>query len=489
MTPYTITFIAALVVLCYFLLYGLMNFSNSQTYFNCGKELKRGEFGNSFAAASTSLATVLFFFVTLGLTNGLYILISPISYFFGIYFFNKVMLPKLVKHRFSNDSEGVASIGTTLGAYMYERYNSKWVKNIITSITLLGILAILLIELYVGVDIFNIFIKNEYKEWALVLISIVTFTYTGLGGLYAVVKTDKVQFRYMLVVAFLLVVWLLFDYDTSVGLKNFFPDLPSLSEGLFLPWPLFLNMIFVNFLLIPSLLRNWQLTAAAKNAKEVKYGLYQGLLWTAVISALFVIFGILYFDVFKDTELSLNGILVKMANASSMIVSYILFPLFFTACLMALLSTVDSSLMPVVQSLSYDFSVLKNHGFYKYFIIIFVLLLLTIGLYFIVFEILKFDLIGWLFTIFSLVTISSPAIILGCVGREDIIRTRPLHIVTIVSTLVGLVIALFISYLGNKYQEIWLIQLNTPIAVVFVSISLCVAYFIVKAKKDRQNEF
>ena len=84
MTPYGITFLGALGVLVYFLVYGIIYKSNVNTYFNCGKQLDRKEFGNSFAAASTSLATVLFFFVTLGLENGLYILISPLSYLIGV---------------------------------------------------------------------------------------------------------------------------------------------------------------------------------------------------------------------------------------------------------------------------------------------------------------------------------------------------------------------------------------------------------------------
>ena len=92
---YTICFLTAFGVLLFFLVYGLMHVSSTDAYFNCNRQLGWLEFGNSFAAASTSLATVLFFFVTFGLTNGLYILFSPLSFLIGTEFFNRMMLPRL----------------------------------------------------------------------------------------------------------------------------------------------------------------------------------------------------------------------------------------------------------------------------------------------------------------------------------------------------------------------------------------------------------
>lgn len=475
MTPFQITFLGALGVLLYFLVYGILYKSDVESYFNCNRQLNRMEFGSSFAAASTSLATVLFFFVTLGLENGLYILISPLSYLVGILIFNKYILPKLQIYRYAEGNEtGQISVGSTLGLFMEQRFGSKWVKIMISLITMLGIISILLIELYVGVDIFNIFIKPEYREIALVLIAVVVFAYTGLGGLNTVVKTDRIQFGFMLLVAFGIVIWLCI-LKPSVTFADFFPAPIPLSEGLLLKWPLFLNMVIVNILLIPSLLRNWQLIAATRDYSEVGKGLMSGFVLTAVISALFVVLGILFFNVFPQTELSLNGILSSMAASNDKVVSMILLPLLFMACLMALLSTVDSSLLPVVQSISCDFG--KAHiGRKRYLMITGLLLILTIGIYWIVFKLLKFELIEWLYTIFSLVTISSPAIILGCVGKETVLQKKYVRIGTIIATIVGLVLALLISYIGNVMGNIWFIQLNTPIAALIDSLILFIVY-------------
>ena len=475
MTPFQIAFLCALGVLLYFLVYGILYKSDVESYFNCKRQLNKVEFGNSFAAASTSLATVLFFFVTLGLENGMYILISPLSYLVGILLFNKHILPKLQRYRYAEDNKtGQISVGSTLGLFMEQRFGSKWIKIMISLITMLGIISILLIELYVGVDIFNIFIKPEYREVALVLISVIVFAYTGLGGLNAVVKTDRIQFGFMLVVAFGIVVWLC-TLNPTVSFVDFFPDPIPLSEGLLLKWPLFLNMVIVNILLIPSLLRNWQLIAATRDYSEAGKGLMSGFVLTAIISALYVVLGILFFNIFPQTDLSLNGILSSMAASNDKVVSMIFFPLLFMACLMALLSTVDSSLLPVVQSISCDFG--KAHiGRRRYLIITGLLLILTIGIYWIVFKLLKFELIEWLYTIFSLVTISSPAIILGCVGKEKVIQKKNVRIGTIIATIVGLILALSISYIGNVMGNIWFIQLNTPIAALIDSLILFIIY-------------
>ena len=475
MTPFQITFLAALGVLLFFLVYGILYKSDVDSYFNCNQSLNKREFGSSFAAASTSLATVLFFFVTLGLENGLYILISPLSYLLGIVLFNKFILPKLEYYKYA---EGVinnqTTVGSTLGLFMGQRYKSKWVKITISLITMLGIISILLIELYVGVDIFNIFIKPEYREVALVLIAVVVFAYTGLGGLNTVVRTDKIQFTFMLIVALGIVTWLCF-MKPSVTALDFFPKPMPLSKGLLLRWPLFLNIVIVNILLIPSLLRNWQLIAATRNYSEVGKGLMNGFILTAIISALFVILGILFFNVFPQTELSLNGILSSMAASNDKVISMVLLPLLFMACLMALLSTVDSSLLPVVQSISFDFG-RPQLDRKKYLIITGGLLFFTIGIYWVVFKLLKFELIEWLYTIFSLVTISSPAIILGCIGKDTVIQKKNVGIWTIVATVVGLILALMISYIGNAIGSIWLIQLNTPIAAVVDSLILIIVY-------------
>jgi len=484
---YTICFLTTFAVLLLFLVYGLMHVSSTDSYFNCNRQLGWFEFGNSFAAASTSLATVLFFFVTLGLTNGLYILFSPLSFLLGTWLFGRFMLPRLKEQHYSVSNDGSRTLGSTLGEYIKTRYRSQLVKYTVMIITLLGILAIMLIELFVGVQIFDIFLKPEYGEYALYFIAAVTFIYTGLGGLNAVVQTDKWQFRFMMLTAFLLIIFMYYTYGNPIASDRYFPPVWGAHGVLSQNWALYANMVFVNILLIPSLLRNWQLIAATKSEKEIKRGFQNGVILTAAISLLFVIFGLLFFTVFSDAPKSMNGILTVMAESSNPIMSNLLFPMLFAACLMALLSTVDSSLLPVVQCLANDIfpkpKVQQKMLFATYMI---ATLMLTIFLYKVVFKWLKFDIISWLFTIFSLVTISSPAILLACFGKDSILRTRTMQLSTVVFTILGLFIALAISIYGNQLSgepSIAIIQLNTPIAILVSSSLLGVAYSILKYRQ------
>jgi SSS family solute:Na+ symporter len=482
---YTICLLATIAVLVYFLTYGLMNVSRGQSYFNCDKQLNRKEFSSSFAASTTSLATVLYYFVILGLENGLWIIIfSPASFIIGTLLFSKLMLPRLVKQKYGYIEEGEKTIGNTLGDYIYQRYDSQLVKKVILVITLLGIISVMLIELYVGVQIFNVFMDSNYEIIALIFISIVTFIYTGLGGLNAVVKTDKIQFAFMMLTALILVLFLLFHYtDTLCNLSFdvYFPRFTG-KDGIFHSnWALYLNTVCVNILLIPSLLRNWQLFAATKD-DEISNGMWIGVFFTVLISLLFVLFGIYFYTIFAvPKDPSLNHILSTMANSGNAILSNFLFPMLFVACLMALLSTVDSSLLPIVQSLVMDTRLIKyKDEKYTNIKCIAVILFVTLFLYLIVFKLLNFDILNWLFTIFSLVTISSPAIIFACFGNKEVLKNKKMQNTVVWSTILGLIIAGGISLWGNKLGMLWLIQLNTPFAVAISSFIIFVVYIYTK---------
>ena len=479
---YTICFFATIVTLISFLTYGIMNVSRGQSYYNCDKQLNRKEFRNSFAAATTSLATVLYYFVILGLENGLWIIIfSPASFLIGTYLFSKFMLPRLVQHNYGRFNDGDITAGNTLGAYIYQRYNSNIVKKVVIAITLLGIISVMLIELFVGVKIFNIFMKDNFEWIALIAISVVTFVYTGLGGLNAVVKTDKIQFSFMTITALILVVYLFFTYTDSLDVLtvDYWPPLFG-DEGLI--WSqgvLYFNTVCVNILLIPSFLRNWQLIAATKDDNEIRKGMWWGVGLTVFISLLFVLFGMYFYTIFPlpTDEPSLNHILTTMANSGDKILSIVLFPMLFVACLMALLSTVDSSLLPIVQSLVMD-TRLKKFKDQRYINIkcIAAILGLTFVLYFIVFKFLGFNIISWLFTIFSFVTLSSPAIIIGCFGKEEVLKKPRMQKTVVISTVIGLFIAGGLSLIGNMIDKLWLIQLNTPIAVFVAFIINIIIY-------------
>lgn len=492
MDPLSINLIFALLIILFFFIQGASSFReihNSETYFLANRTLKSNAYARSFAAASTSLATVLFFFVTLGVQFGIYILFAPITYIFGSYLYCKVVLPPLEDQGFfKGNSTNNQLLGTTLGNYIGERYNSSAIKYSIIFITLLGMLSILLIELYVGVTVFSIYFKPQYVNYALIFISVIVFLYTSFGGIIAVIKTDRSQFNLILISTLILLFWLIYhsiNSNNTPNINDFFIDILPLKAGFLLPYPLLFNILIVNILLIPSLLRTWQMAAASPNVNSVKKGIMNGVWFTTILTTSFVFIGIFFFkSVFSGADISLNGILTTLSKSQISFVSYIVFPLFFGSCLAALISTADSALIPITQSLYQDFSKNKDWNYKKVFILNFALLAVALILYLIVFKLLDFNLINWLFTIFSLLIIGSPCIIFAVLAPKKLLIKRSIKIAVLISIWGGLLIAILLSIIGNKLNIVGIVQLNSPLAVLFGTFAIIIVWLFSKNKRN-----
>lgn len=500
MTPLELNLLIATGVIIFFLVQGLLSFKKWESedqYFLRDRNLNTNEYSYSFAAASTSLATVLFFFTILGLDFGLYIFYAPLTYFIGVFFFNRFLLPKIQEQGFFNDisvsSSNVSAIGTTLGNYLMHRLNSRLIKNTVLILTLLGMFSILLIELYVGVTIFSVYIKPEYSYYALIVLTLVVFIYTGLGGFEAVVKTDKYQYKLILYATLIFLSWLIieiFEKSHSLKLDDFFVPLLPLDKGILLPYPLLANIVIVNVLLIPAMLRTWQLLAASKNLETVRKGNWIGALKTFILTAAFVFVGIVFFKYIFPIEsdegkASLIMMFNKLQSFPDYIGPYFVFPVFFGACLAALISTADSALLPITQSLVQDFR--KNTtetkiSFWKIIGLSLVLITITLLLYFIVFKVLNYDLINWLFTIFSLLIINSPLIIFTIVADEKLLKKRRTHIFLFIILVLGFLIAIGLSYYGNKIGDPNLVMLNSPISCGIIGLLYFIYYKLNQTK-------
>jgi Na+/proline symporter len=502
MDPLIINALVAIAVCLFFLVQGALYYreiKDEESFFLYNRRLPSGEYARSFAAASTSLATVLFFFVTHGVKHGIYILFAPLTYVLGCYLYSKLLLPRLEDQGFFSERKTSLSrkitLGTTLGNYIEQRYKSRAVKFSVIIVTLLGMASILLIELYVGVNIFSIYLKTQFVDLALLGVTFVVFSYTALGGFISVVKTDVFQLRLMFLSTFVFLVWLVW---TSVH-NHTFPTVETFlvhplvfKGGILLPYTLLFNILIVNLFLVPALLRTWQMAAASPNSEEVRRGIMKGVVLTVLLTAMFILLGILFFrSVFPKAEHSLTGMLKALYTSQNSLARFIIFPLFFAGCLAALLSTADSALAPILQSLFQDF---RNQDFrnqesswehrYRYVLLLTALLfIITIGLYFIVFRILGFTLITWLFTIFSFLIISAPSIIFAVIAPDNMIGERSARITAFISIWGGLMIAIAFSIIGNKLEKIELVQLNSPLSALFGSLCFLIFWLIYKAKQ------
>lgn len=505
MNPIELNLFITLGTLIFFLVQGLFYFRRDQTetsYFLVDRNLSSKEYSYSFAAASTSLSTVLFFFTILGLEFGLYIFWAPLTYFAGVKLFNVWLLPKIDAQQYfgkeATQSQDIRAVGSTLGNYLLYRLNSRLLKYTVIILTLIGMLSILLIELYVGTTIFSIYIREEAINIGLVALTLVVFAYTTLGGFQAVIKTDKVQYFLILIATLVFIGWLiieLFEKKKSLALHDFFPPTIEASQGILLPYPLLLNIFVVNILLIPALLRTWQMLAASPNMLSVKKGNVMGARMTFLLTVAFVLIGILFFKyVFplrkEDGPPSLIMIFTKLVSFPDTLGPYIVFPVFFAACIAALLSTADSALMPLMQSFAQDFSKGQSDGklsFKKIGGIACALLLLTLGLYFVVFKVLKYDLISWLYTIFGFLTICSPLIIFAIVCPDKILNRKYTSFYLFIVLAIGAIGAVALSIYGNNTKNLDLVMLSTPIGCGFISILYYIYYRLYKVPNVKRN--
>ena len=452
MDALTINALVAIGICLFFLLQGALYYKeikDEESFFLYNRKLPDGKYAASFAAASTSLATVLFFFVTFGVEHGIYILFAPITYVLGCYLYGKLLLPPLEKQGFFSSTGGGITLGNTLAKYVEERYKSKAVKFSITIITILGLTSILLVELYVGVNIFSIYLKPQFVDLALFGVAFVVFTYTGLGGFIAVVRTDVFQIRLMFLSTAILLAWLVW---TSLQ-NHIFPSFEIFivhpivfKGGILLPYTLLFNILVVNLFLVPALLRTWQMAAASPSSKEVKKGIIKGVWLTALLTTMFILLGILFFrSVFPNAELSLIGMLNTLQTSQNPFARYILFPLFFAGCLAALLSTADSALAPVLQSFFQDIRKSNARYLWKHrhvLLLTAILFIITISLYFVVFRLLGFNLITWLFTIFSFLIICTPSIVFAIISPDNVVNRRASKITALISIWGGFILSL-----------------------------------------------
>ncbi|MFQ5787526.1 MAG: hypothetical protein ACE5H1_06045 [Thermodesulfobacteriota bacterium] len=206
------------------------------------------------------------------------ILIAPLTYFAGAYIFSR-LVERIAK-------TGFLVHGNTMAEFVGKIYDSRIVSVLVAIVGLFGIVAILLIELFVGTEILGSFFKDGDKSFLLPFICVVVFFYVMGGGFSAVVKTDKVQLAFMYVFVFILLGWLFSKAERIVDI-SYFPH-PLIDENRFLlPLALLINIFFVNLLLLPAQVRSWQMAAASKSAKDLKKGVIRGaystlFLWSAI---------------------------------------------------------------------------------------------------------------------------------------------------------------------------------------------------------------
>ena len=167
------------------------------------KDLKSNSFSATLIASGTSLATVVFFFLTTGKMYGLWLIIAPISYSFGL------LLLKRIFEKISNEIP-YDQLGT-ISQFLEYRTGSKLLGLLADLCSVLGFIAILLIEVIIGVQIFNYFVEVENIQlFAFISIMVIISVYVLHGGYRAVIESDQWQYRLMVAGIYILFFYVLY---------------------------------------------------------------------------------------------------------------------------------------------------------------------------------------------------------------------------------------------------------------------------------------
>ncbi len=305
------------------------------------RSLSGNQFGNTFAASSMSLATVLVFFISTQKEYGLFLLTCPVAFVLGQYIF--FFTVKKCKVDFGQCR--------TISDLIFSVFPSKKVARIITCITVVSYIGLAFIELYVGTVILTFFLPKSalWQTLSFFALGITVLSYIRLGGYKAIVKTDKWQlFLMLLAITAIFIFSILLPYSstpkTSINSFYFF----NVS-----PWWAFIFVVQIAFTNITgpfTQLTGWQRIVASSSLDEAWKGLKKStwktlFIWTVPILS-FILLRTKGYDI---TELEK---FLYFTRNTSYLTSIILFPIVVVGFTSALFSSADVAIIAIIHALS-----------------------------------------------------------------------------------------------------------------------------------------
>ena len=383
------------------------------------RKMDHNRFGASFVAGSTSLATVLLFFLSTASFYGFVLLWCGLTYFFGqMIFINYI----------SGKQQLLAKDIRTVSDLWFTCIESSLISRIITAVTISSFLIILFVELYIGSVIVTYFLKPFLPNLSGVLgfafVSILVISYVRIGGLRAVMETDRWQLKLLVTSVVALFVFSVLVPEGAEPLRevqhrNIFDVDASLTDCIcFCIW-----ILVLNFTLPFSQLSSWQRIAAAESGSAAKEGFNthrRRLLFVWIVPVIsFVLLASKGFG-FKDV----TGLFDSMKNAGGLS-SGVLYPLVVLGFGAALFSTADTALIAFGTSLADKntfVSRLETYSEKKLKRSFTIFAAITFCLLAIIYYLAEADIGSWfiplVYAIFGQLTVVSPLIIY-CLAKAD----------------------------------------------------------------------
>lgn len=300
------------------------------------------QFGASFAAASSSLATVLIFFLNTSVQFGYLLFWCGATYLFG----------QIVFIRFLKDKVKIQTSEMTTNAdFFLGKTGSIFSSRVIAFLTFFTFLAILFLEIYIGSEILRYYIglsSNVAQLIAFTLLGLVVISYVRLGGLRVVFKTDVWQLLLMSLacIALLIFAFLQPASENQAAQRSYFEFAATGNDVIwFMAW-----ILVVNLTLPFTQLSSWQRLAATKSTKEA----YEGLIKTIPQFSIIWFIPVIAFIILNAKGLQFGSLsdVFDSVKAIDPTIAVALFPLIFVGFASALFSTADTALVALQFSIS-----------------------------------------------------------------------------------------------------------------------------------------
>ncbi|RKY06247.1 MAG: hypothetical protein DRP65_12000 [Planctomycetota bacterium] len=318
------------------------------------------EFSASTVATTISLATVVMAFFELAARFGVWLFWTVVTTSMGLLVVR--LFAKRIWRRISDYDHR-----PTLHEFLGTEFGSELLSYVGAICASLGFLFAFAVELTVGSRFFAGLVPGA-PAWAVVVVlSVVAFVYTALGGFRAVIITDRIQMISIWLLLLALPAFYLYYVLAHGGWGENLAKIPSgildfsYREGL---GAFLLGIFVINVPAFISDMSIWQRIAGAQKDQTVTGGLFRSVLTSAATWGLFALLACFAFMMVKaDGDISPLILVVNVIGSTKgALAGFILF--FVTLGLYgAMLSTASTQLIAVSHTLYEDvFSRLRKRA-------------------------------------------------------------------------------------------------------------------------------
>lgn len=306
------------------------------------RNISASQFSNTFAASSFSLATNTMFLFVNCQNYAVFMLVAPITYLLGHYMFIALVRKSNVD---VNDCRTVSDL-------CYKFFKSRAIARLITAMTVSSYIMLVFIELFLGSIVLTFFLPETliFQTISFLGIGIIVLLYVKLGGLKALIMTDKWQLFLMMLATSLITVFALIaptiNHATSAMiLKSLLTPTESTKDLIiFMLW-----LTMMNFLMPFTQVANWQRVTASKNVSISWKGLIFGTK-NVVLLFLLTLFGFMLLKA-KGYQLTSLAEFLELVKSSGGISSYVIFPLMIVGFCSMVFSSADTAVISVTYAI------------------------------------------------------------------------------------------------------------------------------------------